>query len=167
MVAVGNRTVTFRAGDLSLCAPRPGIVFAEGSGHAVVYALKVEIVIAGAESGAATLLYLAPAVTDGTDSAIEAIQCVVRSDQYIGGREHFRSDGELGEIVSGLWVDQGGAADAKAGVFKNAATNGDITLCLCHIAGLEVDAGIKFQVGNRGIIGAHGHDVRCLLTVHR
>ena len=81
VVAVLYGAIALGAGGFDFSAPAPVVGIGEGASHCVVQALEVEVVVTAADCCAAAILDLAPAVTDGADSAVEAIERVVSRNQ--------------------------------------------------------------------------------------
>ena len=61
--------------------------------------------------------------------------------------------------MAGLRVEQGGRAENEAGVFENAAANGDVSLRLRHVARLEIDPRLEAQPAGRRLVSADGAQV--------
>ena len=129
-------------------------------------ALEIQVVIASADGRAAAVLDLAPAVADGADGAVKTIKGILCADQHVWAGQHFGSDGQLCEVVARLWVDQCRTADTKASGLENAATDGDVALRFGHVAGLQVDAWLEFQVGNGGFVSGNRLQISRLLRIN-
>ena len=92
MIAVLNRAIAFRAGIFCFDTPCPVRGIGEAASERLVDALEVEVVITAADGSAAAITDLAPVVFDRADAAVESVEGVVGTGQYLWIAEHFRSN---------------------------------------------------------------------------
>ena len=105
-------------------------------------------------------------VAYGGHGGIEARHGVVDAGENVRRREHRRVEGHVGEVVAGLWIEQGDGGDVEPGVLEQAAAHRYVCLAFGEAARLQIDPGIIAQRRDRRGVAAGGLQIRHPLGDH-